>query len=258
MNPFTDEYLIQEVEFYCNGLTLPYEKEGVVVKLVTPTGRLDDYLNVNYRASSEQVPLLQIDGSTWMSLTYMELQSAYLAIKRAKGKVGTGGLGLGYFALRAANKEEVESIDVYETEERVIRYFQDTLSHRPEYRKINIIKQDVRTVENKSYDFFFMDVYQTLLPDKVLEDMSHFTNKNNITPYHFWGEEKVILEGIIEEYDVTYINKDEKDYFKLWIDAGLNELYRSALGRDFIDRYLEQRQFPMYKDLVSAAEEILV
>ena len=119
-NPFTDEYLDEEIEFYGANL---YTEGSVRVTLREPVGRCDDYLNAAFWDGSKTVPVMYIDGQVWMSLTRMEVQSHHLPILWATGDVGTIGLGLGHFTLRAMQKPEVRSVVVFESRQEVIDYF---------------------------------------------------------------------------------------------------------------------------------------
>ena len=50
-----------------------------------------------------------------------------LPVERAKGKVLTFGLGLGYFAYMCSLKEEVESVTVVEKDKSVIKLFNEII-----------------------------------------------------------------------------------------------------------------------------------
>jgi len=201
-NPFTDRFLDEEVAFY--GLPGPYSANGIEVQMIKPRGRLDDYLNKNFRISGGEVPVLAVDGNLWMSLTYMEIQSMYVPISLCRGVVGTAGLGLGYFALRAASLERVERVDVFEVEPRVADFFVASFGNRPEMEKIKIVVGDARKEmlwkpHRRSFDLIFMDVYPTLLGDEVVEDARLFRKNGSFEEYRFWGQERVILDAIVED-----------------------------------------------------------
>src|SRR5579871_2372082 len=198
-NPFLDKFVKEEVEFY--GLPGSYKKGDVIVKQVVPRGNLEDYLNKNWRISKFSVPSIWIGGELWMSLTFMEIQSAYVPLALAEGVVGTAGLGLGYWALRAASSEEVDQVHVYEIDPQVIRFFVDTFKNRPEMEKIVIHEGDVRKLarynqkaKGPRFDLFFMDVYKTLLPQTVIEDIRLFSDDMVVDEYRFWGQERVYLD----------------------------------------------------------------
>jgi len=242
-NPFTDAYMAREVKAY--GVK-EYEKGAVKIRSMPIIGRCDDYLNVQFRTKSPLMPIMTIDGELWMSLSFMEIQSQYLPILRAKGKVATGGLGLGYYAMRVAQKDEVESLDVYEKDPRVIEFFMDKFKRRKWFKKITLIEGDVRRLmKDCTYDLVYMDIYQTLLPDAVIKDAETFQWENYIDTYHFWGQELVLWNALEQGIDV-HIEKDEGLFFSKFMKspgfqlknaATLSEKFirncLSAMGRDY-------------------------
>jgi hypothetical protein len=219
-NPFTNKFVEEEVAFY--GLPKPYKKDGVEVPLVHPGGQLDDYLNRNWRIFPKEfkVPALAVDKKLWMSLTPMEIQSLYVPIALAHGVVGTAGLGLGYFALRAAGMDEVEEVQVFEREPRVVDFFMASFGDRPEMEKIKIVVGDARKEmlwkpSKRAFDYVFMDVYQTMLPDAVVDDILLFNKKGAVEEYRFWGQERVVLDAHMAEEDVR-ISYIYEAFFRAW------------------------------------------
>ena len=239
MNPFTDEYMKQEVKFY--GIE-PYKKGEVVVELTSIDGRCDDYLNKNWRLGSIKMPIMFIGRKLWMSLSFMEVQSHFLPINLAYGYVATGGLGLGYFTLSIAASGTVDKVDVYENNKDVIEYFVDRFKDREGFEKINIIEGDARKkMKGKEYDFVFMDIYETLLPDDVIKDTRLFKKNNNIESYHFWGQEKVILaaKNYGYELDFTY---GEQQYFKWWAETKAAQMANLNIDEDFVTKCLKEME----------------
>lgn len=254
-NPFLDKFLKEEVEFY--DLPGTYKKGDVVVRQVVPRGNLDDYLNKNWRISSLSVPAIWIDGELWMSLTYMEIQSAYVALALAEGVVGTAGLGLGYWPLRAASSEEVDQVHVYEIDPRVIQFFVETFKKRPEMEKIVIHEGDVRKLarydqkaKGPRFDLFFMDVYKTLLPETVIEDIRLFTDDMVVDTYRFWGQERVYLDAFmaggrpnISNMDRAFLDAWQKTPFDPGdaevADTMMSDLYEPLADEDYIDEVVE-------------------
>lgn len=258
-NPFTDSFVLEEVAFY--DLPKPYSKNGVEVALIEPRGRLDDYLNKNWRIPNGLVPALGVDGSLWMSLAPMEIQSAYVPIAMARGIVGTAGLGLGYFPLRVAGDPGVEEVHVYEQNPRVISFFKETFNGRPEIQKITIHHGDVRELamwndrkKGPSFDFFFMDVYQTMLPDTVINDIALFQDSASVEEYRFWGQERVVLDAMLAK-DHPKISFLEKTYFKAWWNTPLNE--KDPAGGVLSDFYEPASDEQYRYDVLSSLELLL-
>lgn len=211
-DPFNDDYVKNEIVWYNAPEELEHIGDGsrVDIRSKPLVGRVDDYLNVQFRIDSSMVvPMFFIDGEIWMSLTPMEIQSAALALYIAEGQVATGGLGMGYFALRAAAKAQVDHVTVFEQDPNVVEVFRQLHSHRPEYEKISIVPGDVReTMKNKSFDFVFMDIYQSMLGESCIPDIELFMDNNDIQQYWFWGVEKLMHslwdEGLITVGHLPY------------------------------------------------------
>lgn len=240
LNPFTDEYLQAEIDFYDPH---PYEQNGLklFLKPIPGATRMDEYFNKDLRFEGPDIPILSMDGTIWMSLTWMEVQSLWAPIRRARGRVGTAGLGMGYAILRMAAKEEVTEVVVYEVDSRVIKFFNDTQGHRPEMEKITIIEGDVyELMVEEEFDMVLMDPYDTLLPDRVITDAKHFRRMNSIKEYRFWGQEKVLLDALIKNIPVN-IDGAEGALIAHWMDmpADRRALYDPIYDDEFVEGVVE-------------------
>lgn len=71
-------------------------------------------------------PVILENNRVWMSVVPSEIRSMEKDIEAAKGKVITYGLGLGYYAFMASEKEEVESVTVVEMSRDVISLLKET------------------------------------------------------------------------------------------------------------------------------------
>lgn len=210
-NRFDDAYAQEEIEWY--GLK-EYNKNGVKVFSVNMKGRADEFFNKRFWIGEITIPMFTVDKQLWMSLSPMEIQSAALAIDNAWGYVGTGGLGMGYFALKCAEKDNVHEVKVWEISRNVIDFFNESFKDRKGFEKIKVIEGDVREMEDQQFSFFYMDIYSSMLGDIVLEDMDNFwKNGNDAGQYHFWGQEKVLLQAVLNEMGI-HIEDKESDYFQ--------------------------------------------
>jgi len=220
VNVFEAEYPRLEVEAY--GAT-PYKSGNVEVKVKSCIGRCDDYLNVQFRTDTTPFPLMYIDGELWMSLTPMEIQSHVVPLNYATGKVGCLGLGLGYFALRAAQKEDVEEVIVYEKEKATWEYFSERFHHLPCFSKIEVCIGDAREkCRGIEFDYLYSDIYQTMCPSEAISDIALFQNENSVNQYSFWGEEKLVHAAFFV-YDMGIeLSHVEKVYFQQWLDAEID------------------------------------
>lgn len=195
---------------------------------VTPFGFFNE--EVSYLALVE-------NNTVWMSITPYEINTMKKAIANAHGKVMTFGLGLGYFAFMASEKEDVEKVTIVESEKEVIDLFTKYLLPQfPHKEKIEIIKGDAFNKMDlaKEYDDLFIDIYHTA--DDALPLYLKFKRKASkmklAINIDYWIEESILAKlrryviAIIEEYldgytDDDYQNVDsENDYlFKVIHDS---------------------------------------
>ena len=80
-------------------------------------------------------------GAVWMSLTPGEMMSQREGIRRAKNKVVIGGLGLGWFFEKVANKKEVSEVIVVEKSKELLDWYGETICNR--FPKASLIWGDV-------------------------------------------------------------------------------------------------------------------
>lgn len=193
---FTKEYFNAQLSKYQN--LEPKEIGSAKLRYEDIAGRLDGYLYKSIE-NIKKVPILTIDGQTWMSLTPMEIQSHFIPILKAEGVVGVAGLGFGYYIQEILQKEEVESIDVYEINQDVIDMY---LANFGEHEKLNIIKGDVLEMKGKEYDFFYADIYAEQMDVSAIEHKSILTYHNNIDDYFFWTQEAVVYTLLLNHSDL--------------------------------------------------------
>ena len=109
-------------------------------------------------------PVILENNRVWMSVVPSEIHSMEKDIEAAKGKVITYGLGLGYYAFMASEKEEVESVTIVEMNRDVISLFKrNILPQFPNKEKIRIIEADafafIEKQEDGIYDTAFSDFW---------------------------------------------------------------------------------------------------
>jgi len=241
-NPFTHDYLMRELWFY--GAPAEADVGTIAVRRARLGGSdgeiLDDYLNINMRQETPEIPVLYVEGRLSMSLTWMIVQALAVPIARARGRVGTAGLGLGYYALRAAAKRAVSAVDVYESDPDMIAWFLRAFAGRPEMRKITVIEGDARAkVAGTDYDVFFADIHSTLLVDAVVDDAILFRGANTFGAYSFCGAERVVLDAYLAG-ETTALDAHERRFFRYWRDTpsadpaiALPRLYRPITDAPF-------------------------
>lgn len=174
---------------------------------------------------AKKVPYLVLmeKGEVWMSITPHEINTMKKAIGDAKGKVLTFGLGLGYFAYMAAEKEEVKEVTVVEKDSAVIHLFEENLLPQFPYKeKIHIVKEDAfhfyeRKIEPGEYDFLFIDIYRTA--EDALKPYLRFRReeKEGYPKTTYWIEPSILcllrryVLTLLEEATLGYTLKDYLD-----------------------------------------------
>lgn len=110
-------------------------------------------------------PAVLENGTEWMLVTPNEINTMRQPISRSHGKVLTYGLGLGYFACMASEKENVASVTVVERDKSAIALFCDIiLPQIPHGDKINIVCDDAFSfaeskLSGSDFDFVFADIW---------------------------------------------------------------------------------------------------
>lgn len=110
-------------------------------------------------------PAVLENGREWMTLLPNETITTEPALRGARGRVLTYGLGLGYFAVRAAMKPEVSSVTVVEKSPDAIALFRREIEPLfPEVAgKITVVEDDALDYAGRlspgQYDVIFADIW---------------------------------------------------------------------------------------------------
>lgn len=113
-----------------------------------------------------EFPAVLEGGNEWMTLTPVDMDTCTEAIAAARGRVVTFGLGLGYYAYRAAEKPEVSQVTVVERSEEVIKLFKsEILPQIPFSDKISIVNADAfeyarNIMPKENFDLAFVDIWR--------------------------------------------------------------------------------------------------
>ena len=170
-----------------------------------------------------EFPAVLEDGNEWMTLTPVDLDTSEDAIERARGRVVTFGLGLGYFAYMAAEKDTVTSVTVVEKSEKVIELFEKYVL--PQFKhpeKINVVCCDAfEYAEHKMpcehFDFAFVDTWRDASDGapmyKRMKALEHFSPD---TEFSYWIESFLIsnirAEKVVEIREKYYASKLDMSY----------------------------------------------
>lgn len=146
-----------------------------------------------------EFPAVLEDGNEWMTLTPVDLDTSDYAIERARGKVVTFGLGLGYFAYMASEKDVVDSVTVVEKSEKVIELFEKHVLPQFAHReKIRIINADAFeyaecNMPEEKFDFAFVDTWRDASDGAPMyERMKKLEHLSASTEFSYWIENFLI------------------------------------------------------------------
>ncbi len=166
--------------------------------LVLPDGRVIPQIGF-FDCEFRFLSVLQ-NGREWMTMMPNELVTQREPIKRARGKVATYGLGLGYFAFMCARKDEVESVTIVERDENVISLFNELLFPMFENReKVKIVRADAfefaeKEAPNENFDYIFADIWHD--PSDGVEAYKRFKSLEHLCPntkFDYWIEKTLKL-----------------------------------------------------------------
>ena len=145
---------------------MAYEPYELFVRddlLCLPDGR--EIPRLGYFTERFPYPAVLEDGREWMTVTPNEIATMADAVSQARGHVVAMGLGLGYFAFRASEKEDVARVTVVERDREVIALFRRFLLPQfPHADKVRIVCADAfdyarDTLPGLGADFVFIDLW---------------------------------------------------------------------------------------------------
>ncbi len=165
--------------------------------------KLNEITPLGYFSKDIEVPAVFENDRIWMSIVPHEIFTMQKAIDNSKGKVLAYGLGLGYFPLMAAIKEDVKEVVVVEKEQEPIDLYLKCIAPCfKESNKIKIVKMDAfkhaSKVKDGEYDMIFADIWHDA--EDGLELYSKFLKR-------FDGFKKSIVSYWIEETILTYARR---------------------------------------------------
>lgn len=124
-----------------------------------------EYPQIAFFDKTFTFPTVSQNGVEWMSLKPNEIETMRRPIDNAFGNVTVLGLGLGYFAYCASQKENVKSVTVVERDADVISLFEELiLPEIPHKEKIRTVKADAfdymqNTLAKTNTDYVFTDLW---------------------------------------------------------------------------------------------------
>ena len=140
-------------------------------------------------------PVILENGVEWMLVTPNEVETMREDIKKARGKVSTYGLGLGYFVYMTSIMDEVESVTVVERDESVIDIFERFILPQFEHKdKVRIVHADAfeyaeKVAPAESFDYIYIDIWHD--PSDGVDMYLRFKDLEHLCPeteFAYWIE----------------------------------------------------------------------
>lgn len=129
-----------------------------------PDGRIIP--RIGFFTEPYDYPAVLQGGREWMTLLPNEINSQKKYVDAAFGKVLTYGMGLGYYVLQAALKDEVESVTAVDIDENVIKIFNDNiLPQFPPHarKKVRVVSADAfkfaENLKEGDFDYIYADIW---------------------------------------------------------------------------------------------------
>ena len=239
MKPYESEFVKYKIEEY-NSLiernNINKFKINKIKNFKTKTG----YMYEKELDLGLDIVNLEYNENSIMKISSIEIESSYMFIKNAKGKVGVVGLGLGYVVNELLKKKEVKKVIVYEKEKEIIDLY--NLSFK-EDKRLKIINEDAYKAKKDKFDYFFVDIYNYKLTNQVVEDYKVFNKLHEIKEYLFWGIEHFLLSCKYEEIVWVYIPElwmeISKNIFTSFQESGLLNYYKQ-LDENLVSNILKE------------------
>ncbi|MBE6602424.1 MAG: hypothetical protein E7637_07995 [Ruminococcaceae bacterium] len=164
---------------YCRAVRFPSVKSGAwelkessyapyepfICDHLLCTDDLREIPQIGYFEEEFRFPAVLENGIEWMTVTPLEIETMCEPISHARGRVLTLGLGLGYYAFSAAQRECVSSVTVVERDPRIIALFNEHLLPQfPHREKITVIEADaiayLQELPQTAFDSIFVDLWR--------------------------------------------------------------------------------------------------
>lgn len=146
--------------------------------------------HIGYFEEEYFYPVIYQNDREWMLITPNEINTMKYYIDDAFGDVTTYGLGLGYYAYMASNKENVKKVTIVENDREVIALFKKYIL--PQFKnkeKIKIICEDAFIYSSKHIDtdYVFVDIWHDPTDGIELYKQFKMIERPNIK-YGYWIE----------------------------------------------------------------------
>lgn len=163
------------------------------------TKELREIPQIGYFDEEFCFPAVLENGIEWMTVTPNEVETMREPIAKSHGRMLTLGLGLGYFAFHATEKEDVTSLVVVERDPEVIELFEKfILPQFPHKEKLNVVEADAfqymeENLIKEKFDYVFCDLWHDASDglDMYLR-LKKYEKKAPDTRFDYWIEPSLL------------------------------------------------------------------
>lgn len=214
----------------------PYEPFVCRDFKVLPDGRM--LPQIAFFKEKYPFPAVLENGREWMTLQPNEMVTTWPAIGKARGRVLTFGMGLGYFTYHAAEKPEVESVTVVDISDDVLALFREyILPQFPHKEKVKLVKKDAFTFAEEdmagNFDFVFADIWHDAGDGlELYARMRRLEELSPQTEFAYWIEDSLlcqlrrIISAELDSGDGAML-RNYSEVAELLTDNSLRELAKS-------------------------------
>jgi hypothetical protein len=266
-NPYYRNITIPEIS--TGNWELKYEKyqpyEAFIYNELIIDENFREIPRLGFFAEEFLFPAVLEKGVEWMTITPNEIATMQPALEEVVGKVVTFGLGLGYFAYMASEKEQVHQLTIIERNEEVIRLFKEyILPQFPHKEKVEIIGMDAfvyakEYMAAEAYDYAFVDLWHDVSDGVELYlRMKGMEIDCPKTKYLYWIEESLLsclrryvfltlLEGIEKESPDTSFIEHAETMMEESVFSGQTEYDRTHKA---VATYLEDKHIGSFEEFI--------
>ncbi len=139
--------------------------EAFVYNQPLQTSDFREIPQIGFFENEVSFPAVFQNNREWMSLKPNEIETMEQPIENANGNILVYGLGLGYFAFMASQKNSVKKLTIIEKDSEIIKLFENQLFNQfPNKNKIDIICADAIEYAQKEAailkpDYVFADIW---------------------------------------------------------------------------------------------------
>ena len=244
MKPYDINYVKEKINEYNDYISINKVGSFEIKKEKNNNDYIDGYMYRKKWIINLDIIELHGPNNIVMRISPKEIESSYMLINHAKGKVGVVGLGLGYVVQELSKKKEIEEIVVYEKEREIIELYYLNFEKN---EKIKIINKDAFKAESYKFDYFYVDIYDYKLDYSIVEDYIKLNNIHEIKEYLFWGMEHFLLSCKYEEIVWVYIPE-------LWMEISKNIF--AALQEANLLNYYRQLEEKLVSKVLNGFKEV--